>query len=175
MNKSFTIAAIILGIVLIQGCASTRTTKGVQFRPLQSDRIAVMPFAGEYGEQAADFVAEELLMNGFRVVERSRVEQVLRELNFSGDPRFDSTTLPAIGRQLGLKEVLVGSISAVGGPLYSYKHVNISLRLVDVETSDVLWVARYGNPMWSSAISTQGDIQRGARHLAREFVNAFGR
>ena len=107
-------------------------------------------------------------------MERSRIEAVFRELGFVGDRRFDPTSLPQVGRLLGLREVVVGSISAAGGPLYSYAHINIALRLVEVETGEVLWASRYGNPLWSSAISTQGDVQRGAESLAQNFCADFG-
>jgi TolB-like protein len=47
----------------------------------------------------------------------------------------------------------------------------MSLRLLDVETGEVLWASKYGNPLWSSAISTQADIQRGAAFLRTAFAN----
>jgi TolB-like protein len=162
-----------LTLLLSASCA-TKTTRSLSFRKLSGERIAVMPLSGPHGELAADLINQGLLECGFRVVERSRIDAVFAELGFVGDRRFDSSSLPRVGRVLGLREVVVGSISAVGGPLYSYPHANIALRVVDVETGEVLWASRYGNPFWSSAISTQGDVQRGAESLAENLCADFG-
>jgi TolB-like protein len=117
----------------------------------------------------------KLLENGFRVVERSQIEQVLTELGYGGDKRFASSSLPSIGRQLGVQKLFVGSVTTAGGPFYSFDHVNISLRLVSVSSGEILWAAKYGNPMWTSAVSTQGDIQRGARDLVNEFMDTYAK
>jgi TolB-like protein len=163
----------VVSIILVTSCTST-----VSFIPSEANTsmplLAVMPLEGEYGTQAADMITQELIVYGYRVLERSQIDPVLQELGYSGDRRFDPSSLPKIGKQLGVRRLFVGSITTIGGPLYSYPHANISLRLVEVATGKILWTARYGNPMWSSAISTQGDIQRGARDLVREFTRTFG-
>ena len=123
--------------------------------------------------QASDMLAQQLLQEGYRVVERSRIEQVLRELGYSRDFRFDASSLPKIGNHLGVHYIIVGSITTMGGPLYSFDHVNMNLRLVSVSSGEILWAARYGNPMWTSAVSTQGDIQRGAKDLISEFQRTY--
>ena len=134
-----------------------------------------MPLQGEYGTQAADMITQQLLEAGYRVVERSRIEQILRELGYADDTRFDSSTLPRIGNQLGVQKLFVGSITTMGSPFYSFDHVNISLRLVSVSSGEILWAAKYGNPLWTSALGTQGDIQRGAKDLVSEFMRTYGR
>ncbi len=163
----------LLFVILSAACASTKTTRAPSFRPLSGDRLAVMPLRGPHGDLAADLINQGLLDCGLRIVERSHLDTVLRELGYRGDERFDPATIPAVGRVLGLREVVVGSISAVGGPLYSYDHVNMTLRVVEVETGEVLWASRYGNSLWSSAISTQGDVQRGAAKLAQAICRDF--
>lgn len=159
---------------LLTSCVSTTSVipaKGASSGPL----LAVMPLEGEYGSQASDMIAQQLMERGYRVVERSRIEQVLHELGYSSDNRFDSSTLPRIGNQLGVQRLFVGSITTIGGPLYSFDHANISLRLVSVSSGEILWAAKYGNPMWTSAMSTQGDIQRGAKDLVAEFMRTYSR
>jgi TolB-like protein len=160
---------LVIAALLLTSCATT-TVKSSSFRPLATGKIAVMPLSGDYGEQAADMIGQELLMRGFRLIDHTQIDKAMRQLGYVGDRRFDPDALPAVGKQLGLKELLVGSITEIGGPLSSYPHVNISLRLVDVETGEVLWSAKYGNPLWSSATSTQGDIQRGAALLGQAFA-----
>ena len=137
--------------------------------------LAVMPLDGEYGSQTSDMITQKLLERGFRLVERSQIEQVLKELGYSGNKRFVSSSLPRIGQQLGVQKLFVGSVTTGGGPLYSFDHVNISLRLVSVSSGEILWAAKYGNPMWTSAMSTQGDIQRGSRDLVKEFMDTYAK
>jgi TolB-like protein len=166
MRKS---SALLFAALLAISCATT-TVKSSSFRPLTNGKVAVMPLSGDYGEQAADMIGQELMMRGFRLIDHTQIDTVMRRFGYVGEKRFDPDALPAVGKQFGLREVLVGSITEIGGPLTSYAHVNISLRLVDVETGEVLWSAKYGNPLWSSATSTEGDIQRGAAFLGQAFA-----
>ena len=80
--------------------------------------------------------------------------------------------LSEYGNELGVDYVFVGTTSADQGPLYSYAHVFMTLRLIDVNTGKTRWVGTYGNSLWSSAISTQGDLKRGVRHITKEFISS---
>ena len=165
-------AGFVILMMMSAGCA-VKSVRAAGARPLATNRIGVTELKGPDGDVASDLIAQGLLGKGYRVVERSQIDHVLSELGRSGDSRFDSASIAAAGRQLGLHELLVGSVNLEGGPLYSFKHANITLRLVDVETGELLWASTYGNPGWTSAISTQGDLQRGAEYLTDEFFRAF--
>lgn len=168
------IALLLFFMAFITSCASTTSVSpsaGATSGPL----LAVMPLDGEFGTQASDMITHKLLDSGFRMVERSQIDQVLKELGYAGNRRFADFSLPKIGRQLGVQKLFVGSVTAAGGPLSSFEHVNINLRLVSVSSGEILWAAKYGNPMWTSAMSTQGDIQRGARDLVNEFKNTYAK
>lgn len=134
-----------------------------------------MPLQGEFGEQASDLIAEQLALNGIPTIERNQLDVLLRENGFKGNEMFDQASLPEFGRLLGVKRMFTGTITTVSGPLYSFPHANITLKVVDVSTGRVTWIGRYGNSMWTSAISTQGDIQRGAKHIVREFIKVHGK
>jgi curli biogenesis system outer membrane secretion channel CsgG len=170
----------IFSVFFLASCAST-TSVIPAAQTAAGALLVVMPLEGEYGTQASDMLAQQLLQEGYRVVERSRIEQVLRELGYSRDFRFDASSLPKIGNHLGVHYIIVGSNTTMGvqrqlemgGPLYSFDHVNMNLRLVSVSSGEILWAARYGNPMWTSAVSTQGDIQRGAKDLISEFQRTY--
>ena len=82
--------------------------------------------------------------------------------------------LSSYGEELGVRYLFTGTVSAEGGPLYSFDHVNMTLRLIDVQSGQTRWIGRYGNSMWTSAISTQGDLQRGSKALVAEFISAGG-
>lgn len=168
------ISLLLFFMAFITSCASTTSVSpsaGATSGPL----LAVMPLDGELGTQASDMITHKLLESGFRMVERSQIDQVLKELGYAGNRRFADFSLPKIGRQLGVQKLFVGSVTAAGGPLSSFEHVNINLRLVSVSSGEILWAAKYGNPMWTSAMSTQGDIQRGARDLVNEFESTYAK
>ncbi len=156
------------------GCESTSSVM-VDHDLSSSPTVAVIPLRGEYGEQASDLIAQELAMNAIPTVERAQLDAVLREHGFRGNPSFDQSSLAEYGRLLGVKTLFTGTISTVSGPLYSFPHVNITLKVVDVATAKVTWIGKYGNSMWTSAVSTQGDIQRGARDIVKEFIKVHGK
>ena len=125
------------------------------------------------GDQASDMLSQQLLEKGYNIIDTPKVNQAILLTGF--DPQ--QTSIGARSRvlaSLGADYLFDGTISEIGGPLYSYAHVNITARLTDVHTGRILWIGKYGNPLWSSAISTQGDIQRGASHLAQEFNRTYG-
>lgn len=168
---------IILQLLLclcLTSCASTSSVK-IDSALMGDPVIAVLSLEGELGEQAADFITQQLAINGIAPIERSQINAVLTEHGFRNNSAFDVSSFAEYGKLLGVKKIFIGTISTVDGPLYSYPHVNMSLKLVDVETGRIVWIGKYGNSMWSSAISTQGDIQRGATHIVKEFIKVYGK
>lgn len=164
---------LLTSILFLVGCASTSSVM-VDHSSGKKPTIAIMPLEGEYGGQAADLISEQLAMNGIPTIERAQLETLMRENGFRGNEMFNQASLPEFGRLLGVRKMFAGTITTVSGPLYSFPHANITLKVVDVSTGKVTWIGRYGNSMWTSAISTQGDIQRGAKHIVLEFVKVHG-
>jgi TolB-like protein len=158
-------------LVLQSACASTSSTL---LSPTASKpNVAILPLHGLLGVQASDLIAQELTTRGIAYVEPARVRQVVTvdtDLSEANITLVD--TMRSYGQQLGVKFLLFGTITTDQGPLSSYPHVFITLRLYQVETGSTIWIGRYGNSLWSSAISTQGDLQRGARDLASELVKS---
>lgn len=163
----------LLPIIFSIGCASTSSVM-VMHDNSTKPTIAVVPLAGEYGQQTSDLIAEQLALNGIPTIERAQLDVVLREHGFHENDKFNQSSLAKYGRLLGVKKMLTGTITTARGPLYSFPHVNITLKVVDVETGKISWIGRYGNSLWTSAISTQGDIQRGANHIVKEFIKVHG-
>ena len=158
---------------VLGGCASTTSyTPGSQGKQL-GPRIAVFPFRGPAGDQVSDLFAQQLLEGGYNIIDTPKVNQAILWTGF--DPQQASINARSrVLASLGADYLFDGTISEIGGPLYSYAHVNITARLIDVHSGRILWIGKYGNPLWSSAISTQGDIQRGAIHLTQEFNKTYG-
>jgi len=170
--KIYTINLFVIS-VLITGCSSTSSVL-INQNEAKSPQVAVMPLHGAYGQQASDFITEQLATKGVATIERAQLNYILREHGFKKTDQFNQSSLAEYGRFLGVKKMLTGTISSVEGPLYSFPHVNITLKVVDVSTGQITWVGRYGNSFWTSAISTQGDIQRGAKKIVKEFVKVHG-
>ncbi|WP_374453610.1 hypothetical protein [Phenylobacterium sp.] len=156
------------------GCASTSS---VVMQPTRAGApvVAVLPLDGPLGDQAIDFLSQEFAANGITTVERAKLIPLIAvDTDLSPSSPTAVQTYARYGEALGVRYLFAGTVSADAGPLYSYAHVNMTLRLIDVRTGQTRWLGRYGNPLWSSAISTQGDMQRGARDLVREFIKAGG-
>src|SRR5215472_34397 len=99
----------------------------------------------------------------YRVVDRSTLEKILKEQNFSNSDRVDPTTAAKIGQVLGVSAIVVGSVTQfgrddkhIGGGAAAYglgkiglgglhkndskAVVNVTAKLVDVNTAEILAV-----------------------------------
>jgi curli biogenesis system outer membrane secretion channel CsgG len=71
----------------------------------------------DIGKGVADLIVDELVNDGsFRVIERKRLDAILAEQNFSNSDRADpsATSVAKIGKALGVKYLVVGSITKFG-------------------------------------------------------------
>jgi curli biogenesis system outer membrane secretion channel CsgG len=145
-----------------------------QAQPGQKKRIAVLDFdsgsisgtpfaAGYLGIGAAkgvgDLVINKLVDNGtYRVIERGKIDQILREQDLGASGRIDASTAAKIGKLLGVEAVLVGSITqfnvdvnssgfSFGGLFGNSKVTNtatvqLTARLIDTETGEIIATAQ---------------------------------
>ena len=155
-------AVCVLGLA---GGASAQTAKAK--RPL----VAVTDFDygtvgyhwwGDYdiGKGMADQVMDQLLEDGtFRVVERKKLDTILAEQDFAHSDRADpgAAKLSKLGKVLGVKYIITGSITKFGGEqkgqgghikgigvgLGNAKtEVTVTARMVDTTTGEVLLSAK---------------------------------
>ena len=71
----------------------------------------------DIGKGVADLLVDELVNDGsFRVIERKRLDAILAEQNFSNSERADpdAASVAKIGKALGVKYLIVGSITKFG-------------------------------------------------------------
>ena len=71
----------------------------------------------DIGEGISDMIVDELVNDGsFRVIERKRLDAILAEQNFSNSDRADpsAASVAKIGKALGVKYLVVGSITKFG-------------------------------------------------------------
>ncbi|HLT59011.1 MAG TPA: CsgG/HfaB family protein [Limnochordales bacterium] len=147
-------------------------------RPL----IAVMPFEegrieGEFnrrwwqreGPQLLDAIREaftdQLIESGrFRVLERSRLDQVMKELRLQTSEWFDPTNALQIGRLLGAPYLLMGTVTRFDLRETGYIHMgklaiqgsgaDIGLRVRIVETETAIALAAVS----AAGAATSGDL-----------------
>jgi curli biogenesis system outer membrane secretion channel CsgG len=71
----------------------------------------------DIGAGISDMIVDELVNDGsFRVIERKRLDAILAEQNFSNSDRADpsAASMAKIGKALGVKYLVVGSITKFG-------------------------------------------------------------
>src|SRR3989442_15729993 len=122
--KSKVLAGVAAGL-LVAGLAVTASAQGAKAK---RQTVAVMDFDygtvnhwwGQYdiGKGMADQVVDELVNEGtFRVIERKKLDTVLAEQDFSNSDRADPSAakLAKIGKVLGVRYIISGSITKFGG------------------------------------------------------------
>lgn len=145
-------------------------------KPVERKRIAVLDFdfastsgSGIYynwlgigpAKGVSDLLTNALVKDGtYIVLERSKVEQILKEQNFGASGRVDDSTAAQIGKILGADAVIIGTISqfnveqsksggslgflgGIGGSTEKNKAiVQINSRLVSTTTGEILAAAQ---------------------------------
>lgn len=148
-------------------------------------RIAVLEFKNKADNQywwrggaaaMQDVFVTELVKSGkFRVIDRERLADIMREKNLSMSGEIDSATAIRAGKLLGVDYFLVGSITEYGiddkggsgpgvGRLRSFSvkkrtfTAACNARLIEVETGEIVWA----------------DEARGEEKSAKVRVGGFG-
>jgi curli biogenesis system outer membrane secretion channel CsgG len=121
----------------------------------------------DIGKGIADLIVDELVNDGsFRVIERKRIDALLAEQNFSNSERADPSakTVATLGKALGVKYLILGSITkfgteesskSVGGGVLGNRFgvgqvgtaqgkavVAIAARVIDVSTGEIMVSAK---------------------------------
>ena len=129
---------------------------------------------GDYdiGKGMADQVVDELVNDGtFRVIERKKLDTVLAEQDFAQSDRADPSAakLAKVGKVLGVKYIISGSITKFGGEEKNYggggfgggklgglglkkakTQVTLTARMIDATTGEILISAK------GEGVSTKG-------------------
>jgi len=106
-------------LLLLAACAAPRVAVNPRSDFSSVKRVAVISFSGPSGDLAADLMTQSLLMHGADVVERQRLDAVLREQSLADSGSFDPATARQLGKLLGVDALFVGTV-AESTPQSSY-------------------------------------------------------
>ena len=103
-------------VLLLSACASPNISFSSKIDDFNFARVAVSRFDGPHGGTAADFFAHALLDSGADVVERKRLEALLREQKLSVVGALDPMTVKRVGRLLGVDALFFGAVTGYSPP-----------------------------------------------------------
>ncbi len=176
-----------LGLAFIC-CASSKeyVKPGVDFN--KYNRIAVLPLTDfsthpGSGNQVSDILAFSLLKYGIDVIDRSQTINILNEQNLGLYGILDASTAPNVGKLLGVRCIITGSINEWSSTIVNIQMVQgadpaympisaagFSLKLIDCETGEIVWAtsargSTTGNEM--QAVAAQRAADKVAGQLAK--------
>ena len=154
---------------------------------VHSNVAAIFGSDQDIGKGITDLLVQKLVQDGtYSVIERSALDKLLAEQNFSNSDRAVATSAAKIGKLLGVDCIIIGSITQfgrddkntkVGGGGYSgWTHgiggvgvskakavVGITARMVNVNTGEIL-----------AAVTGTGESERGSTSLLGGGGNWWG-
>lgn len=173
-GKLFAGLCVAVGLLGLAGTASAQGAKRPTVAVMDFDYGTVNNWWGQYdiGKGMADQVVDALVNDGtFRVIERKKLDTVLAEQDFSHSDRADPSAakLSKIGKVLGVKYIIAGSITKFGGEEKNYgagglvggkigglglkkakTYVTLTARMIDATTGEILVSAK------GEGLSTKG-------------------
>jgi len=132
---------ILLAALFVGGCATGKgesyTRAGYDFGQL--NKVAIVEVSGAVAGDAAknqigDFFAMELLKRGYTVVERAKVQALLKEQEFQASDITTDEGAAKAGKVLNVPAVVIISI-----PTYK-EEMNMTAKMIDVEDGSILWL-----------------------------------
>jgi len=157
--KRYLPLALVTAVLLSTGCFSaaqlgmpSNYAKSPVFETKALWRTAVLPPTGaipglSQGQGIYDYAGMALLRTGrFTVVDRSAVDQILREQEFSYSGVVDQATAVQLGRLLGAEAVMMVSITSVFHDEFwsdtpEQRDAELHVKIISVETSEILYTA----------------------------------
>jgi TolB-like protein len=137
---------IVSGDAEIKNMTSTDDLKAtkelnVRTKNVNAKRLAILYFDNSGGEASmeklkkglADMLITDLSnVNMLAIVEREKLEEILKEQKLNGTKEFDPNTATKVGKLLGAQVILTGGYFEMMGSL------RIDARFIDVETGKIL-------------------------------------
>jgi hypothetical protein len=156
--------AVCVGMLLtamtVAGCASSHAESqaAVGYNFANLDRVAIVEVTGRiYGDAAKNQISNmftmELMKKGYTIVERSQVKAILKEQEFQASDLADPQGAAKAGKILNVPAVLMIDI-----PKYTDEKINMTAKLVSVETAEVLWLGNGEGTTGKTAATILGAV-----------------
>ena len=118
---------------------------------MEDKSVAVLPFRNLSSDPANVFFAEGIEDDIVSRLVKIRDLKVISHLSSSNYPATAQRDLPAIGRSLGVRNVLEGSFNRTAN------RISLEVTLVDTLDGNKLWTQKYDRDL-ADAITLQGDV-----------------
>jgi curli biogenesis system outer membrane secretion channel CsgG len=164
MRKALLAGVLVLSIVMPAVAQDKRRVAVLDFGygTVLTSVQAIFGSNQDVGKGISDLLINELVNDGrYRVIERSAIDKILKEQNFSNSDRVNSSTAAKIGGLLGVDTIIIGDVTQFGrddkhygggggggsiwtggagglGISKAKAVVEVTARMVDVNTGEIL-------------------------------------
>ena len=153
--------------IVLSGCSFFHSSYTVSVSPSYKDMdigtYAILPFKDERNSSkrkktpnAASVMTDSFetvfLDTGLRIVERSKVKKILKEMKFSHQGYVDEKQRKRIGKLTNSDAIVVGQVTMFQGPEFKNRAepddatkctiIGFSVTAIHVETGEILWKGR---------------------------------
>lgn len=126
--KNKLLAVLLAGLTL---CGISTAEEPIEVAILAMEVSGGIP--GSYAPALTDRLRQEIFLTGaFKVMERGEMDGILREIGFQQSGCTSNECLIEAGRILGVKQMITGTVSQMGG-----MHT-INVRVIEVKTSEIV-------------------------------------
>lgn len=117
MNRLVRLCCVLL--ILAPVCVAQQKKRvavmNFDYGTVRSGVAAIFGTDQDVGKGISDLLVQRLVTDGkYSVIERTALDKILNEQNFSNSDRADSTTAAKIGRILGVDAIIIGTITQFG-------------------------------------------------------------
>ncbi|MBU4186081.1 MAG: CsgG/HfaB family protein [Proteobacteria bacterium] len=182
---------IILAIIfsVMAACTLKKTEPTVWVSPHLNDKSSevcvILPFDNsnlqehkdnypEAAETVRDRFETALLEAGHRVVERSMIDKLISELEFSMSGLTEQLGIK-VGKMLDADVVIFGAVTSyyrvIWGPVV-YTTVGLSIKAVDVETGVIIWKGDHTKTIFWDIFDVDSPASL-AREVTKEIIATF--
>lgn len=173
---------VVLVVLLFAGCVSSYHQRYVQPEKMagKGRNVAVLPLVNltshpQAGRIVGDVLSTELYaVSGFHLMERTEMQERINASDDDVEAVMDKAVAQKLGKELGADLVVYGSVSE-----FRYKRgidqspaVGINLRMLDVNTGEVLWAASMSKT-GGCFITCDDSLNRLAQVVCRDMVQAM--
>lgn len=112
-NKIFILASLILVMFLLSSCGTVnipmRVTHPAEINMTPYKQVALAEIEGNMGQNVSDAIKNLLIESGrFQVVDRSRLDQIMKELNLSQSDLADTFNRAKLGKLMSASAMIAG-------------------------------------------------------------------